>query len=62
MLRYMPEFIGKADKNFESYILGVQAALVYGVDYAIEQQLDAVKVRIGGDAREVLANCGRIVC
>ena len=60
MLRYMPEFNGKAEENFESYVLGAKAALVYGVDCTVGQKLDAIKVRIGGDAREVLANCGKI--
>ena len=60
MIRHMPEFNGKADDNFESYIVGVDAALVYGSGCTEEQKLAAVKIKIGGDARQVLANCGAV--
>ncbi len=60
MLRHMPEFNGKANDNFESYIVGVDAALVYGVGCTEKQKLAAVKIKIGGDARQVLANFGTV--
>ena len=60
MLRHMPEFNGKPDDNFESYLIGVEDALVYGIGCTEAQRFNAVKVKIGGDAREVLAHCGII--
>lgn len=62
MLRYMPSFNGKADENYDSYVIGVRQTLdAYAKGVSEEEKLSAIKVKIGGDAREVLASSGTIL-
>ena len=61
MLRYMPTFNGKADENYDSYVIGVRQTLdAYANDCSEGEKLSAIRVKIGGDAREVLASSGTI--
>jgi hypothetical protein len=61
MIRYMPSFNGKVDENYDSYVIGVRQTLeAYAIGCSEEEKLNAVRVKIGGDAREVLASSGTI--
>ena len=61
MLRYMPSFNGKVDENYDSYVIGVRQTLESYAKFCTEEEkLSAIRVKIGGDAREVLASSGLI--
>jgi hypothetical protein len=61
MLRYMPSFNGKVDENYDSYVIGVRQALESYATFCTEdEKLSAIRVKIGGDAREILASSGPI--
>lgn len=61
LLRYMPSFNGKADDNYDSYVIGVRETIEsYGLQCTEKEKLSAIRVKIGGDAREVLASSGII--
>ena len=61
LLRYIPAFNGRADENYDSYVIGIRQTLeAYANDCSEDEKLSAVRVKIGGDAREVLASSGTI--
>ena len=60
LLKIMPIYNGRSDENFDSWVIVVKSALEYGPNCTEKQKLDAIKVKIGGDAREMV-NCVGVI-
>lgn len=60
LLKIMPTFNGKVNDSFDSWVLGTKSALKYGPNCTEKQKLDAVIIKISGDAREMVNSSGEI--